>query len=523
MPFSRLDGCVAQQELDRPQVSSVLKQFHGEGIAEAVRVPVLDACQPQQRSYCPAGTTNRAVQVGLTGPEEILGLDGNRFQGCKSFLRQLGVEWHPSFHNTNEQLPSREVHGAALELDGIGDPEAAVEQHQDKGFSTLPGAFEFSSDGVVDSATGVEDCIYFPALKGQGGHIVYPRGLQFFGVVLRQPFSVNGELQECPNNVEFFGRAPRGSLRAEGTEGPEAVQGDAADLAREVLSQRVQRDYVAAESGLSKSARAAILDVGSDSIRDDRRHIGGLGAFAPLLGAEAVLRVLPAPGLHGVAHPPAPSIRTVDPHGALAFDVTDALLVVAADFFVSSVQSKHVGILSQNGYIFGYKGARFLENAENNHKIPMWRVAKTLDWATKLQQVNENPTTGATENSTQMGSAVRGGTNFLNAPCSGAAAMAKKAAQRKLENAKIEPWPTDAQREGRSGVLLRRWVETNHPRPGLCEVCGIPSDRVLHFDHCHVSGKFRGWLCYRCNSTLGMAQDSIPRLRALIAYLEAAA
>lgn len=102
-----------------------------------------------------------------------------------------------------------------------------------------------------------------------------------------------------------------------------------------------------------------------------------------------------------------------------------------------------------------------------------------------------------------------------------AQATARRGAERAAETQ--QPWATDAQREGRSGALLRRWASRHHPRPELCEVCKETSTRTLHLDHCHRSGAFRGWLCHNCNLTLGMAKDSIPRLRALIAYLEAAA
>ncbi len=39
-------------------------------------------------------------------------------------------------------------------------------------------------------------------------------------------------------------------------------------------------------------------------------------------------------------------------------------------------------------------------------------------------------------------------------------------------------------------------------------------------DHCHESGRFRGWLCSACNSALGHAKDSPHHLQAAIAYLE---
>jgi Recombination endonuclease VII len=57
--------------------------------------------------------------------------------------------------------------------------------------------------------------------------------------------------------------------------------------------------------------------------------------------------------------------------------------------------------------------------------------------------------------------------------------------------------------------------------PEVCEVCGQPSHRpALDFDHDHLLGLFRGWLCNACNMTLGSAKDDPARLRALAEYLE---
>ena len=39
-------------------------------------------------------------------------------------------------------------------------------------------------------------------------------------------------------------------------------------------------------------------------------------------------------------------------------------------------------------------------------------------------------------------------------------------------------------------------------------------------DHCHKSGKFRGWLCHSCNIGLGMLKDNIDNLKRAITYIE---
>jgi hypothetical protein len=57
-------------------------------------------------------------------------------------------------------------------------------------------------------------------------------------------------------------------------------------------------------------------------------------------------------------------------------------------------------------------------------------------------------------------------------------------------------------------------------RPETCDVCDQKSFRMV-FDHCHASGRFRGWLCFGCNVALGHVKDDPKTLRALADYLEA--
>lgn len=64
-------------------------------------------------------------------------------------------------------------------------------------------------------------------------------------------------------------------------------------------------------------------------------------------------------------------------------------------------------------------------------------------------------------------------------------------------------------------------IEAAHT--GRCHICGITENenrKRLCMDHCHQSGKFRGWLCHKCNLLVGHAEDSIRRLQLAIAYLD---
>ena len=56
-------------------------------------------------------------------------------------------------------------------------------------------------------------------------------------------------------------------------------------------------------------------------------------------------------------------------------------------------------------------------------------------------------------------------------------------------------------------------------RPTNCDLCGDAAIGQICFDHCHNSGKFRGWICDRCNKVLGLIKDSRELLLKMAAYL----
>ena len=104
------------------------------------------------------------------------------------------------------------------------------------------------------------------------------------------------------------------------------------------------------------------------------------------------------------------------------------------------------------------------------------------------------------------------------------------------ERYKNLPPPTEEKRE-KLREANRKWAKENlvsyrlrkkeeiagRPRPEFCEICQSPATQCrwgkLAFDHCHQTGAFRGWICYRCNTILGHAHDDPEILRKLIDYL----
>lgn len=82
----------------------------------------------------------------------------------------------------------------------------------------------------------------------------------------------------------------------------------------------------------------------------------------------------------------------------------------------------------------------------------------------------------------------------------------------------------EIKRVNRENNWARKGYPTpTRPRPELCECCGRPPNGsgVLHNDHDHITGKFRGWLCYACNSAIGKLGDSLAGVLRAVDYLMA--
>ena len=52
----------------------------------------------------------------------------------------------------------------------------------------------------------------------------------------------------------------------------------------------------------------------------------------------------------------------------------------------------------------------------------------------------------------------------------------------------------------------------------VCDLCGRSGRRMV-LDHCHETGRFRGWICHKCNIALGALGDDEAGLRRAIDYL----
>jgi hypothetical protein len=55
---------------------------------------------------------------------------------------------------------------------------------------------------------------------------------------------------------------------------------------------------------------------------------------------------------------------------------------------------------------------------------------------------------------------------------------------------------------------------------GACAICyRLPTDELLHIDHCHDSKQVRGLLCRACNTAIGMLGHDRAILARAIVYL----
>lgn len=80
----------------------------------------------------------------------------------------------------------------------------------------------------------------------------------------------------------------------------------------------------------------------------------------------------------------------------------------------------------------------------------------------------------------------------------------------------------DSERNARKALLkygeTRTLLEIKESQENRCSICRKKESK-LYIDHCHSSNKFRGLLCFNCNTGLGKFYDSIEFLTNAIDYL----
>ena len=71
------------------------------------------------------------------------------------------------------------------------------------------------------------------------------------------------------------------------------------------------------------------------------------------------------------------------------------------------------------------------------------------------------------------------------------------------------------------GLTKESYLEMLKSQNGVCAICCNPEKkRRLAVDHCHNTGKIRGLLCTRCNTSIGRFNDDVELLQKAIDYLK---
>jgi hypothetical protein len=80
---------------------------------------------------------------------------------------------------------------------------------------------------------------------------------------------------------------------------------------------------------------------------------------------------------------------------------------------------------------------------------------------------------------------------------------------------KLSPYCRDCDRRSKIEVANLKKL---HPKPDACECCGSNKNR-LTLDHDHDTREYRGWICIKCNTGIGMLGDNLEGIRMAEKYL----
>ena len=69
------------------------------------------------------------------------------------------------------------------------------------------------------------------------------------------------------------------------------------------------------------------------------------------------------------------------------------------------------------------------------------------------------------------------------------------------------------------GITERQYRLMLRRQKGRCSICGtLPKKRRLAVDHCHLTGRVRGLLCYHCNR-FWVAKNTAVNIEAVYQYV----
>jgi hypothetical protein len=85
------------------------------------------------------------------------------------------------------------------------------------------------------------------------------------------------------------------------------------------------------------------------------------------------------------------------------------------------------------------------------------------------------------------------------------------------QHPKKKDWKTEYQVRKRYNISLHEYLESMSSA-GACQICS--STKNLCYDHDHVTMKFRGILCCKCNRAIGQLGDTAESLQKAVDYLK---
>jgi hypothetical protein len=88
----------------------------------------------------------------------------------------------------------------------------------------------------------------------------------------------------------------------------------------------------------------------------------------------------------------------------------------------------------------------------------------------------------------------------------------------RMKGVKQQQWRCKKHQDEKSRLYKQAYRESRKVMLGPeCEICG--SHKKLCWDHSHKTNKFRGTLCSRCNTGIGLFEENSNFFRKAIAYL----
>jgi 5-methylcytosine-specific restriction endonuclease McrA len=107
---------------------------------------------------------------------------------------------------------------------------------------------------------------------------------------------------------------------------------------------------------------------------------------------------------------------------------------------------------------------------------------------------------------------------YLNSLCKDCAN--KKNKKYHTENrTKITAQQLVSHRRRKYGITEEDYNNMILSQNNLCAICNKSSDKTLHIDHDHITGKIRGLLCSSCNTGIGLFKEDVYSLANAIKYL----